>query len=133
MNLLPPFKRQMILHCLVEGLSVRATSRLVDVSKNTVQKLLREIGPACWAYQKEHLCDLECEHIEVDEIWSFIFAKEKNKARMKRRHRLAGDIWTWVAIDRKTKLVPTWKVGDRTANTALAFMKDLKRRLPGRI
>ena len=114
MNLLPSIKRQMILRCLVEGLSVRATARLVDVSKNTIQKLLREIGPACWAYQRKHLCGLEFEYIEVDEIWSFIYAKEKNKPKMKRRHRLAGDVWTWVAIDRETKLVPTWRVGDRT-------------------
>ena len=132
MNLLPPYKRLMVLQCLVDGMSIRATARVCDVDKNTVMKLLREIGPACLAYQKDVLQDLECRHVEVDELWSFIYAKERNKPRVKRKGRTMGDIWTRVAIDRRTKLVPAWRVGDRGEETGYRFMQDLRRRIRGR-
>ena len=111
MNLLPEHKRVMILKCLVEGMSMRATARIVDVSKDTVNKLLIDAGKACLDYQDRTLRDLPCKRVEVDEIWEFVYAKQKNVPRAKHAPREAGDVWTWVAIDADTKLVPSWRIG----------------------
>ncbi len=122
MNKLPIRSRKLIIRCLVEGQSIRATARTADVSKNTVTKLLIAAGKACAAYQDKALHDLPCERIQVDELWSFIYAKEKNVARAKSAPVEAGDVWTWTAICADTKLVPSWRVGDRSGETAIDFM-----------
>ena len=98
MNKLDSKTRALILRCLVEGMSIRATTRIADVSKNTVVKLLIDAGKACANYQDKALRDLPCRRIQVDEIWSFIYAKEKNVARAKSAPPEAGDVWTWTAI-----------------------------------
>ena len=116
MNRLPREKRVLILRLLTEGNSIRATARIADVSKNTVTKLLVDAGNACAKYQNEAMHGLSCRRVQVDEIWSFIYAKQKNAPRE------AGDVWTWVAIDPETKLVPTWRIGDRTGATAIDLM-----------
>ena len=133
MNRLPREKQTLILKCLVEGMSIRATSRLADVSKNTVAKLLRDAGKACAAYQDEALRGLTCGRIEVDKIWSFVYAKAKNVPRAKNAPPEAGDVWTWVAIDPDTKLVPTWRIGDRTGMTAIDLMDDVRARIENRV
>ena len=81
--------------------------------KRPVEKLLRDLGAACASYQDEHLRNLPCRRIECDEIWSFIYAKQKNVERAKSAPEEAGDIWTWTAIDADTKLVPSWRIGPR--------------------
>ena len=133
MNKLNMKTRTLILRCLVEGMSIRSTARTADVSKNTVTKLLIDAGKACADYQDRALRDLPCRRIQVDEIWSFIYAKEKNVARAKFAPPEAGDIWTWTAIDAETKLVPSWRVGDRSGATAIDFMDDLRPRLANRV
>ena len=133
MNKLPLKTRKLIIRCLVEGQSVRATARTADVSKNTVTKLLIATGKACADYQDKALWDLPCQRIQVDEIWSFIYAKEKNVARAKAAPPEAGDVWTWTAICADTKLVPSWRVGDRSGETAIDFMDDLRPRLANRV
>ena len=133
MNKLHPKTRKRIIRCLVEGQSIRATARTADVSKNTVTKLLIDAGKACAAYQDKALHDLPCERIQVDEIWSFIYAKGRNVARAKAAPPEAGDVWTWTAICADTKLVPSWRVGDRTSLTAIEFMDDLRPRLANRV
>ena len=133
MNKLPVNTRKLILRCLVEGQSVRATARTADVSKNTVTMLLIDAGKACSVYQDKALHDLPCQRIQVDEIWSFIYAKEKNVARAKSAPAEAGDVWTWTAICADTKLVPSWRVGDRSGLTAIDFMDDLRSRLANRV
>ncbi len=133
MNILPFEKRCLILRLLVEGMSVRATARTADVSKSTVMKLLVNAGKASAAYQDEALRDLPCERIQVDEIWSFIYAKDKNVARAKSAPPEAGDVWTWTAICADTKLVPSWQIGDRSSATAIEFMDDLRPRLAKRV
>ena len=133
MNKLPLKTRKLIIRCLVEGQSIRATARTADVSKNTVVKLLIDAGKACANYQDKALHDLPCKRIQVDEIWSFIYAKQKNVARARSAPPEAGDVWTWTAICADTKLVPSWRVGDRSGQTAIDFMDDLRPRLANRV
>jgi IS1 family transposase len=133
MNRLSIEKRAQIISLLTEGTSLRATSRIIGCSINTVTKLLLDVGEACAAYQDEHLRDLPCKTIEADEIWSFVYAKQKNVPEELRGQSGVGDIWTWTALDADTKLICSWYVGGRTYADARAFMEDLKARLAGRI
>lgn len=133
MNRLPIAKRTAILGMLVEGNSLRATSRICDVSINTVTKLLVDAGSACADYQDRALRNLKCKRIQCDEIWSFCYAKEKNVPAGKKGQFGYGDIWTWVAIDADTKLVPSFMVGNRDLRTARIFIDDLKSRLANRV
>ena len=133
MNRLPLAKRAQIVGLLVEGTSLRATSRLADCSINTVTKLLVDVGTACSEYQDRALRNLPCKRIQVDEIWSFVYAKQKNVAAAKAAPEDAGDVWTWTAICADTKLVPSWRVGDRGYFTAREFVDDLASRLASRI
>jgi IS1 family transposase len=118
---------------LIEGNSLRATSRLVDVSINTVTKLLVDVGSASADYQDRTLRNLKCKRIQCDEIWAFCYAKEKNVPAEKKGHFGYGDVWTWVAVDADTKLVPSFMVGKRDARTAMIFIDDLKSRLATRV
>lgn len=112
MNRLSPEKRQAVIAALVEGNSIRSTVRMTGVAKNTVAKLLVDLGTACSVYQDRVMRDLSCQHIQVDEIWAFVYSKQKNVPEHKRGE--AGDVWTWVAIDSDTKLVPTYRIGAAT-------------------
>jgi IS1 family transposase len=133
MNRLEPATRALILRCLVEGNSIRATARLTDTSKNTVTKLLIDAGKACAAYQDAVLCDLPCKRVQVDEIWSFTYAKQKNVETALAAPEGAGDTWTWTAICADTKLAISWLVGERDATYAHAFIHDVYERIAGRI
>ncbi len=133
MNRLDIKKRAQILHLLVEGNSLRATARICDISRNTVDKLLRDVGTACLAYQDEHLRNLPCKRVQADEIWSFCYAKEKNVPEDKQGQFGYGDTWTWMAICADTKLVPCWHVGRRFAEDAKVFINDLAGRLSNRV
>ncbi len=133
MNKLSTEKRVQILSCLVEGNSLRATARMCDVAFNTVLKFVPEIGDACDEYQDKVFHDLKCQRIQCDEIWSFCYAKEKNVPEEHRGEFGYGDIWTWVALDADTKLVPSFCVGNRDAKTAKIFMDDLASRLANRV
>lgn len=126
-------ERAKILACLVEGNSIRSTSRMTGASKNTVAKLLVQVGKACMAYQDEAFRELQCNNIQVDEIWSFCYAKEKNVPADKKGQFGYGDMWTWTAIDAETKLVPSWLVGGRDAEYAKVFIDDLASRMASRI
>jgi len=133
MNKLPAEKRAQILHLLCEGNSLRATSRLADVAYNSVAKLFVDAARACLDYQDRTLRNLKCRRVQLDEIWSFVYAKQKNVSRAKAAPIDAGDVWTWVAIDAETKLVPSWRIGDRSSETAIAFVDDLAKRLANRV
>jgi IS1 family transposase len=133
MNRLPLEARAKILHMLVEGNSLRATSRMADVAYNSVLKLVSDAGRACSDYQDMVLRNLPCRRIQVDEIWAFCYTKQKNVESAKKPVEGAGDIWTWTAICADTKLVPSWFVGSRDANAAQIFMQDLAGRMRGRI
>jgi IS1 family transposase len=133
MNRLNKEQRTKIIAALVEGNSLRATSRMCDVAFNTVLKLVPEIGRVCLEYQDKALRNLTCKRIQCDEIWSFCYAKEKNVPAEKQGRFGFGDVWTWVAIDADTKLVPSFMVGTRGAQTAKTFMDDLASRLANRV
>src|SRR5437867_889532 len=106
MNRLSSAKRKAVIASLVEGNSIRSTVRMTGVAKNTVVKLLVDLGTACSVYQDQTLRNLTCARIEVDELWAFVYAKQRNVPEGKENE--AGDVWTWVAIDPDTKLVPTY-------------------------
>lgn len=133
MNKLPIEKRVQILNMLVEGSSMRATSRVADVSINTVTKLLVDVGNACADYQDANLRGLTCKRIQCDEIWSFCYSKKKNVPASHQDEFGFGDVWTWVAIDAQTKLVPCWHVGERDAASANEFVEDLAGRIDSRM
>lgn len=133
MNKLPITKRAQILGLLVEGNSLRAASRLADCSINTVTKLLVDAGTACAEYQDKTLRNLSCKRLQCDEIWSFVYSKQKNVPADKRGEFGVGDVWTWTAIDADTKLVPSFMVGPRDGGVAYDFMQDLAGRLTSRV
>ena len=133
MNLLSTAKRAQIIHLLVEGMSMRAASRIADVSINTVTKLLADVGEACAEYQDKTMRKLNCKRIQCDEIWSFVGCKEKNLSPELRGVFGYGDVYTWTAIDADTKLMPCWHVGTRGAESAKIFIDDLANRLAHRV
>jgi IS1 family transposase len=133
MNRLSIEERVLVIKALVEGNSLRATARMTGVARMTVEKLLRDISAACIAYQEKHLRNVKCKRIQCDEIWSFVYAKQKNVPVDKQDEFGYGDVWTWVAIDADSKLAVSWLVGDRSAKSAFALMDDLASRLSHRI
>lgn len=133
MNKLSLQKRAQILGLLVEGTSMRAVTRLVGCSINTVTKLLEDVGAACLAYQDATLRNINSKRVQCDEIWSFCYSKEKNVAPEDRGILGHGDVYTWTAIDADTKLVISWLVGRRDQEYAEAFIADLASRLTERI
>lgn len=133
MNKLNVNRRAAIVAALVEGNSIRATCRMTGAAKGTVLKLLVNLGQACAEYQRKNLADLKSRRIQCDEIWSFVYAKEKNAPLDRKAKGDAGDIWTWTALDGDTKLAVSWLVGERDAGYVNEFIRDLAGRLAGRI
>ena len=133
MNKLPLAKRVQILSMLCEGSSMRSVSRVCDVSINTVAKVLVDAGKVCMAFHDEQVRGVKAKRVQVDEIWSFTAAKQKNVAGMKKPIDGAGDTWTWTTIDADTKLIAAWFVGGRDAECANAFIGDLASRLANRV
>lgn len=133
MNKLDTKTRAQILNMLVEGSSMRSIARVVDVSFNTVAKLLEEAGAVCDTFHDENVQGVKAARVQCDEIWSFCYAKEKNVATAKAAPEGAGDVWTWTAIDADSKLVVSWLAGGRDGEYAKAFMDDVASRLTTRV
>src|SRR5438876_133506 len=132
MNRLSTEQRGQIVGLLTEGMSIRAISRVTGVARNTVDKLLVDLGTACADFQDAALRNLDIDRVEADEIWAFCYAKAKNVPEDFRGTPGFGDVWTWVAIDAETKLIPSWLVGERTTEDCYTFLADLRARmLPG--
>ena len=132
MNKLSTEERTQIVSALVEGNSMRSISRMTGASRNTIDKLLCDLGRACSDYQDKAFRNLKSKRLQCDEIWSFVQAKEKN-CTLEMKKKGAGDVWTWVALDPDTKLVPCWFIGQRDAGCAYHFMHDLAERLAHRV
>lgn len=133
MNKLPTAKRVQILSMLCEGSSMRSVSRVVDVSINTVAKMLEDAGKACAEHHDKAVHGVKAKRIQCDEIWSFAHCKEKNVATAKAAPEDAGDVWTWTALDADSKLIVGWLVGDRDADAANTFIQDVAGRLATRV
>ena len=133
MNRLSTEKRAQIIGCLVEGNSIRATVRMTGAAKNTIVKLLADLGEACAEYQDGVFQQLPCKVIEADEIWAYCYAKQKNVPEQFKGTPGYGDVWTFTAVCADTKLVPSWLVGERTKYDAAYFLEDLAGRMAGRI
>lgn len=131
MNRLSLEKRTQIITALVEGNSLRSTSRMADVSINTVTKLLVDVGRACQRFHDEKVVGVKSKRVQCDEIWSFVYSKQKNVPEGMEGE--AGDIWTWTAIDADSKLIISYFVGDRSADSANIFMQEVAGRISGMI
>ncbi len=118
--------------CLTEGNSIRATARLCDVAFNTVLTFSVKIGRACLRYQSEHLRNLKCQRLEVDELHSFVGSRDCNSTPERRKANHWGTTWVVYGIDPVSKLIPAWQVGKRDAMALQGFLYDLKERLAGR-
>lgn len=133
MNKLPPEKRAKALQMMAEGISLRAMTRLAGISRTTLIKLLEDAGQAFSEYMDRTLVNLPCKRLQLDEVWAFCYAKQKNVATAKAAPAGAGDIWTWVALDADTKLAASFYVGSRDGAAALDFVSDLAPRLAARV
>ena len=133
MRQLDTAKRAQIINLLVEGVSLRAISRIADVSINTVTKLLVDAGRVCRDYHDANVRSVKSERVQVDEIWSFCYAKSANVEKAKKAPEGAGDVWTWTGIDADAKLIVSWLIGPRDGQSAYFFMQDLAGRLDGRV
>jgi IS1 family transposase len=131
-NVLKSSKRTAVVAALCEGNSINSTVRMTGVAKTTILRLLVDLGDACASYQDKALRDLTCERLQIDEIWSFCYAKQKNVPEAMRGTFGYGDVWTFAAIDADTKLIPSFLVGSRDAGCATELMQDLAGRLRGR-
>jgi IS1 family transposase len=132
MNRLPVSRRAQIISALVEGNSIRSTERMTNVHRDTIMRLLVEVGNGCATIMDEEMRNLSCQRIQVDEIWAYVHKKQRWMTPQDDRSRM-GDMWTFVALDPDTKVVPTYRVGKRTAHVARAFMQDLSERLANRV
>jgi hypothetical protein len=133
MNILATDKRAQILNCLVEGCSMRSTTRLTGAAKKTVERMLVSAGKACLEYQDKAMRNLPCKVLQVDEVWSFTHCKQANVPESLKDCVEIGDTWTWIALDSKSKLVPCFHVGKRDATDAFLFINDLAGRLASRV
>jgi IS1 family transposase len=133
MNKLDTAKRTQIVAALVEGCSIRSTVRMTGASKNTIAKLLVELGAACSEYLNKTLVNLNAKRIQCDEIWQYVGAKQKNVTETMAETKICGDVWTWVAIDADSKLICSWLVGRRDPGCATEFIQDLASRLANRV
>jgi IS1 family transposase len=132
MNRLSTDKRAQVIAALVEGTSINATCRMTGAAKHTVLKLLKDMGCAAAAYHNDHVRNLRVRRVQADEIWAFVYGKDKNLS-LEQVQLGAGSVWTWTAIDADTKLIISYTLGDRGANTAQAFMQDVASRVSNRI
>src|SRR6266550_7841237 len=131
-NVLKREKQEAVIAGLVEGASVRSIERMTGVHRDTVLRLMVRVAGACARYSDETLRDLPCQRIEVDEIWAYVAKKQRNVEPWD-NPQLVGDQYTFVALDPETKLIPSWRVGKRTADTTWDFMLDLRSRLRNRV
>jgi IS1 family transposase len=132
MNRLNLVRRTQIISCLVEGNSIRSTERMTDTHRDTVMRLMGEVGAGCKGLMDTEMRDLPCRRLQVDEIWAYVAKKQRQVQEGDNRSRV-GDQWTFVALDPDTKLIPSFRVGKRDLGTATAFMCDLSERLANRV
>ncbi len=132
MNKLPNSKRAQILTLLVEGNSLRGSARIMDVSLTTVKKLFADAGKAAMKFHDQTVRGVKCKRVQCDEMWSYVYSRQKNTPVEKQGTGI-GDVWLWVGMDADSKLIVSWYAGNRDADEALVFMKDLAMRIKGKV
>lgn len=132
MNRLKLEKQTAILGGLVEGLSIRSAERMTGVHRDTIGRLLQRVGTACEALMDRKMRNLPCEHIELDEIWTFVQKKQRH-IRPSDNPNVVGDFWVWVSLCADSKIVPTYRVGKRDTWTVDQLLADLAPRLQNRL
>lgn len=132
MNTLSQAERVKIVAALVEGMSLRSVSRMTGIARNTITKLLVDLGEACMRYHDVHVRNVRVRRLQCEEIWAYVGAKAKNVQPAKKEIGW-GDVWTWVALDADTKLVVSYLIGGRGADWAHDFMEDCARRVKGHL
>jgi IS1 family transposase len=133
MNKLTRQDRVRVIAALVEGNSIRSTVRMTGIAKNTIAKLLAEVGTVCAEYHDKTVRNLTAKKVQSDEIWSFCYSKQDNVPEDKKGQFGFGDVWTWTAIDPDSKLIISWLLGRRNTECATVFMKDVASRLANRV
>jgi len=133
MNQLTTAERVQIIAALVEGNSINSIVRMTGRSNNTILKLLVDLGEACQKFHDDKVRGVACKRIQVDEIWNFCYAKQKNVPESLKGQLGYGDVWTWVAVDADTKLIVSYLVGLRDSGYATEFMRDVADRLINRV
>lgn len=133
MNKLPLVKRIEIIKMLTEGCSIRSTSRMTEVHTDTIMRLLEEVGEAVAQYQHTHIRNLKCRRIEMDELWSYCYCREKNLETAKAAPEGSGDVWLWLALCADSRLIISWATGERSAIMARKFVKNVADRVPGKV
>jgi len=133
MNTLTHEKRCAVIRCLVDGCSIRATTRMTGVAKNTIQKLTRDLGRPVLEYHDHVVRQVKSQRVQCDEVWCFCYAKDKNLPDEMRGQPGVGSIWTWTALDADSKLMIGWRLGARDFANAYAFIGDVKARLANRV
>jgi IS1 family transposase len=131
-NVLKPAKQEAVIRALLEGSSVRSTERMTGVHRDTILRLMVGLGEGCARLLDREMHDLDCEFIQVDEIWSFIAKKQRHVTADDDIERV-GDCWVYVAIDADTKLIPSYLVGKRDSVSTDQFIGDLASRLKNRV
>jgi IS1 family transposase len=131
MNVLSQARQIQILNALVEGVSIRSTERMTQTHRDTIMRLLVSVGERCQHLLDQRLQGFKCEHLQLDEIWTFVRKKERRLSALEQLNPEIGDQYVFVAIDAETKLIPSFLVGKRDGHTALLFMMDLYQRLTG--
>src|SRR5260370_146393 len=134
MNRLDSQTRAQVINCLIEGCSIRSTVRMTGVAKKTVMRLLVEVGEVCADYQDRVFRNLPSKRLQLHEMWSWIYCKDKNRTEeIARKNPDAGDVWLWVCVDADSKLVASWRLGQRDLATAKDFVEDIAKRVKGRV
>ena len=133
MNKLSTADRVRVISALVEGCSIRSTVRMTGIAKKTIGKLIVDLGTVCAAYHDKHVRGIKAKRIQCDEIWSFVYSKQRNVPQAKQGQFGVGDVWTWTAIDADTKLMVSYMVGQRDVDYATEFMNDVADRLANRV
>ena len=133
MNVTPLDRQIQVINALVEGNSIRATSRLVGAEHKTVMRVLVRVGDACGQLLNEWVRNVTAKRIEVDEIWTYVFKKQAHLDTLDDHHELKGDQYVFVAIESESKLAISHLIGKRDAATAFNLMADLQSRLANRV
>ena len=132
MNILRQEKQEAAIAALVEGASIRSIERMTGIHRDTITRLMVRIGQSCENLMDTYLHHLNCQNLEVDEIWCYVGKKQRHLKNTDDREEL-GDQWVFVALDADTKLIPSYLVGKRTAANTQAFLADLSNRLDNRV